>query len=227
MATFTRRGHLRTSYLGNVHRVRDHTVSRDYGRPATPVREILHLSTALRVWRSFVNPNARCPVCKQLVYFYQSESGGRVFFDQLGPPWHKHHCTDRRTWRWPVDTEFMLKEEDVREPSTPPAWQLEGWVPVAKVEWTDGRRTSKIKLASVIVWSALDASKLKVLWSARQKFIWGGRVMMRQDPRSPHRVEFETFRLDGEAARVRRLVTVKNDPLTTVPTLLSRLHDKR
>jgi len=40
-------------------------------------------------------------------------------------------------------------------------------------------------------------------------------------------VEFETFRLDGDAVRVQRLVAVKNDPLTTVPTLLSRLRDKR
>jgi hypothetical protein len=28
------------------------------------------------------------------VYFYQSPYGGRVFFDELGPPWPKHPCTD-------------------------------------------------------------------------------------------------------------------------------------
>lgn len=43
---------------------------------------------------SFVNPNARCPVCGADVYFYQSPYGGRVFFDDLGPPWPKHPCTD-------------------------------------------------------------------------------------------------------------------------------------
>jgi hypothetical protein len=43
---------------------------------------------------SYVNPNARCPVCGADVYFYQSPYGGRVFFDELGPPWHKHPCTD-------------------------------------------------------------------------------------------------------------------------------------
>jgi hypothetical protein len=42
----------------------------------------------------FVNPNATCPVCGELVFFYQSENGGRVFFDELGPPWTKHPCTD-------------------------------------------------------------------------------------------------------------------------------------
>ena len=43
---------------------------------------------------SYVNPNARCPVCGESVYFYQSPNGGRVFFDELGPPWPKHPCTD-------------------------------------------------------------------------------------------------------------------------------------
>jgi hypothetical protein len=43
---------------------------------------------------SYVNPNARCPVCGSSVYFYQSPYGGRVFFDELGPPWPKHPCTD-------------------------------------------------------------------------------------------------------------------------------------
>src|SRR5580698_4295669 len=43
---------------------------------------------------SYINPNARCPVCGAFVYFYQSPYGGRVFFDELGPPWPKHPCTD-------------------------------------------------------------------------------------------------------------------------------------
>lgn len=43
---------------------------------------------------SYVNPNATCPVCGASVYFYQSPYGGRVFFDELGPPWPKHPCTD-------------------------------------------------------------------------------------------------------------------------------------
>lgn len=43
---------------------------------------------------SYVNPNAHCPVCGDAVFFYQSPHGGRVFFDDLGPPWPKHACTD-------------------------------------------------------------------------------------------------------------------------------------
>lgn len=43
---------------------------------------------------TYTNPNARCPVCGEAVFFYQSPYGGRVFFDELGPPWPKHPCTD-------------------------------------------------------------------------------------------------------------------------------------
>lgn len=44
---------------------------------------------------SYTIPNARCPVCHDAVFFYQSEWGGRVFFNPpLGPPWPKHECTD-------------------------------------------------------------------------------------------------------------------------------------
>lgn len=41
---------------------------------------------------SWVNRNARCPVCNAEVFFYKSPSGGRVYFDALGAPWPKHPC---------------------------------------------------------------------------------------------------------------------------------------
>ncbi len=52
-----------------------------------------HASTRTE-YPSYVNPNATCPVCHEAVYYYQSPDGGRVFFDDLGPPWPKHPCTD-------------------------------------------------------------------------------------------------------------------------------------
>lgn len=52
------------------------------------------LQSQFRVAESFTNPNANCPVCGAHVFFYQSPAGGRVFFDDLGPPWPKHPCTD-------------------------------------------------------------------------------------------------------------------------------------
>lgn len=47
----------------------------------------------------FVQPNASCPICGERVFFYANKSGSRVFFDELGWPWPKHSCTDRRTVR--------------------------------------------------------------------------------------------------------------------------------
>lgn len=41
-----------------------------------------------------LQPNANCPICGNAVYFYESPYGGRVFFDELAPPWPKHPCTD-------------------------------------------------------------------------------------------------------------------------------------
>lgn len=42
----------------------------------------------------YVNPNARCPCCGAPVFFYANAAGSRVYFDDLGPPWPKHRCTD-------------------------------------------------------------------------------------------------------------------------------------
>jgi len=43
---------------------------------------------------SYLDPNARCPVCGASVFFYRSPHNGRVFFDDVGWPWPKHPCTD-------------------------------------------------------------------------------------------------------------------------------------
>lgn len=56
--------------------------------PSTPA------ASPFRSAISYVNPNAHCPVCGKIVFYYQSPNGGRVFFDALGWPWPKHPCTD-------------------------------------------------------------------------------------------------------------------------------------
>lgn len=43
---------------------------------------------------SYLYPNAKCPNCYKPVYFLKLSNGGRVFFDEIGPPWPKHPCTD-------------------------------------------------------------------------------------------------------------------------------------
>lgn len=55
---------------------------------------LLKRNSANSISGCYVNPNAKCPVCSAPVFFYANEFGSRVFFDDLGPPWPKHPCTD-------------------------------------------------------------------------------------------------------------------------------------
>jgi hypothetical protein len=71
----------------------------------------------------FVNPNATCPICGKFVYFYQSENGGRVFFDELGHPWTKHPCTDKSQNRKVSIGNLQSK------PFPSMNWKKEGWRP--------------------------------------------------------------------------------------------------
>jgi len=73
-------------------------------------------------YKSFTNPNSRCPVCGERVYFYQSPYGGKVFFDELGPPWPKHPCTtSNKAPVAPLDI-------DIYYPKTP-TWKRYRWNP--------------------------------------------------------------------------------------------------
>ncbi len=42
-------------------------------------------------YESFTRPNSSCPVCGDPVFFYQSPTGGRVFFDELGPRYQERN----------------------------------------------------------------------------------------------------------------------------------------
>lgn len=92
MTRFWREGHYRRGPYGNHHWVEGHWVER-YGGGSYGIE------TSYREWDlaregKGVDPNARCPICGALVYFYWNEVGSRVYFDALGPPWPKHPCTD-------------------------------------------------------------------------------------------------------------------------------------
>jgi hypothetical protein len=105
MTTFGRRGHFRTNENGTTFWVRDHAVHRDhwdvsglgahYGSSLYKASDFLRRSNVGRGKQGcFVTPNAKCPVCGVPVFYYQNAFGSRVFFDDLGPPWPKHPCTD-------------------------------------------------------------------------------------------------------------------------------------
>lgn len=88
------------------------------------------LQSQFHVAASFTNPNTSCPVCGAHVYFYQSPAGGRVFFDDLGPPWPKHPCTDNSmptgsSARPAVAPAAAVSKLDAKRPQ----WLDEGWTP--------------------------------------------------------------------------------------------------
>lgn len=60
---------------------------------------------------SHTKPNAKCPVCSAPVFFYRSPEGGAVFFDNLGPPWPKHPCTDHGPGRNQYTAELLYKKK--------------------------------------------------------------------------------------------------------------------
>lgn len=74
--------------------------------------------TSLELSGGYTNPNAHCPVCGAPVYFYESPYGGRVFFDELGPPWPTHPCTTSRPILYALH---------------PRPWQQDGWKPLTAV----------------------------------------------------------------------------------------------
>ena len=79
----------------------------------------------------YTSPNARCPVCQDSVYFYQSPEGGRVFFDELGPPWPKHPCTDQREQSNSVRGQRAIASAapNSSESSARYSWQDDDWAP--------------------------------------------------------------------------------------------------
>jgi hypothetical protein len=76
---------------------------------------------------SYTIPNAKCPVCDAKVYFYRSPDNGRVFFDELGPPWPKHTCT---TSSLPRYSRVAARQKPRDFLPSKLAWEREGWTPL-------------------------------------------------------------------------------------------------
>lgn len=86
------------------------------------------ISSHWRIYSNYVNENAKCPVCGAAVFFYQSPTGGRVFFDDLGPPWPKHPCTDSLQGR---SHKLMLNSSPIPNGGKQGVqWIKEGWSPL-------------------------------------------------------------------------------------------------
>lgn len=103
-----------------------------YPLPAQRASTVV-LNSQYRLAVSFTIPNANCPVCGCPVFFYQSPHGGRVYFDELGPPWPKHSCTDNTSApsnRRMAVTTVHSEERNLTESSPHrPQWAADGWTP--------------------------------------------------------------------------------------------------
>lgn len=116
MTVFYRRGFWRTSKHGITHWVEGHAVTRaggdhyEYiGAPTNIARSnLIDSGVGTSLASTYVNPNARCPVCDASVFYYQNKHGSRVYFDDLGPPWPKHPCTDTVEFDIGPSTESIL-----------------------------------------------------------------------------------------------------------------------
>jgi hypothetical protein len=116
MGTYRRSGHWRRSPNGGRHWVSAHSVSRRsssyrgtrpsslwsstawsaQSRPSPPPAPAPVRYVVLPYSSRWQKPNAQCPVCGAAVYFWSNAEGSRVYFDEMGPPWPKHPCTDTR-----------------------------------------------------------------------------------------------------------------------------------
>jgi len=95
----------------------------------------LGLTSGSHYWQkseSYTNPNASCPRCRAKVFYYESPYGGKVYFDQMGPPWAKHPCMD--TYAYGAShTKVTGRKVGVSFISQPKPQQIQiedGWMPV-------------------------------------------------------------------------------------------------
>lgn len=130
MSSFYRNAHSRTNRHGNTFWVNGHTVSRDQGHNSVGnIRhQLIQFNKPLNLSdiKSYTIPNARCPVCKEEVFFYRSPNGGSVFFDELGPPWPKHPCTIS-------NAQTITTISSSSNTSKRYEWQTNQWIPCLNI----------------------------------------------------------------------------------------------
>lgn len=199
MTTFKRNGYWRTSKHGTLHWVDDHSVSRnDWGRSGplspNPWRSRLAENRAGRsAAATFIIPNATCPICGTFVFFYQNENGSRVYFDDLGPPWPKHPCTDNDRYRStkslpspPVEPATRSLDEVVQirhwlehaeinpQASFQSAYRNAAW-PAYRIEWL-----YRLNGATLLILSALpigETSRLAIRVESLPRHACVGRII--------------------------------------------------
>ncbi len=114
-------------------------------------------------YQRYVNPFAKCPVCGVPVFFFQDANGGRVFFDELGPPWPKHPCTDRSAEYRRDPINFLGASSSRRDQ---PDWVKEGWLPFILDSSSFDRRNMRYHLSGRLssggmVWAMIETKWMR------------------------------------------------------------------
>lgn len=142
--------------------------------------------------RSFTIPNATCLVCGASVFFYQSPYGGRVFFDELGPPWPKHPCTDNGTIRLSTLPIALDKIQKLKA-----RWQTYQWS-ICKVVSLSFSNFGLNKLFM----STLDGSILFMLKTAERPKIEEGQIVYLSLSSSEVEVRYMVINKNGDVERL-------------------------
>jgi hypothetical protein len=109
----------------------------------------------------YVDPFAKCPVCREPVFFFQDGNGGRVFFDELGPPWPKHPCTDRSAESGRGGHNFLADGPTRRDQ---PQWVRDGWSPFILTDASCDRGSLRYHLSGRIVGGAIVWAVIERKW---------------------------------------------------------------
>ena len=147
----------------------------NYGMGASRRRtgEGLEFEFPFVTYPTYIHPNAQCPHCYGLVYFYQSARGIWTLFDELGPPWPVHGCMEESSVRRAFATaegraKHLLKSA---QETHDPTWRKNGWTPFVKNELVD-RRIGVEALGELHETAGGGVVKLRVWQESSEMSLW-------------------------------------------------------
>jgi hypothetical protein len=175
-------------------------------------------------YHSYVNPNAHCPVCGASVFFYQSPYGGRVFFDELGPPWPKHPCTDSSLYssqsRSPFNSSSIKRLDVTRLPVGEHKefahWKRDVWSPLVCEEIRETPSSHARLLARVIYIQngyKMESPLLTVYTSPSPCSLGDRPLFIRKHPKYRGKYEISSFSVGSDDLSV--------EPISLVASILS------
>ena len=174
--------------------------------------------------QSITIPNAKCPVCGESVFYYCNEYGSSVFFDELGPPWPKHPCTDNNTPSPPK----ILSIQGNTASKHYPSWKTNGWLPyqvegVAEID----QNTFKLSLRSI------DTEEELVLYVSSQSIVYSKGIrelFPRESIVFVQQVKEHYFRVSGLTPKLKTFHTEAYDSLIALrraPKPAQKKHRKK